>query len=250
MRDAAAPSIPNARTTIVNAAFHAAPDALVVVDRHGMTVLVNEQAERAFGYERSDFLQLALEELIPERARRRHHAHRRRYGEAPRVRPMGAGSSILARRSDGSEFAAQIALSPIHAAGDRRGLTAASIRDISELIERRRADQAEIARREQAAETMIAEAARQVSIARYDSDEYRRALSHYTQLVRHRVANPLHIIQGMARTLLDQPDLHADLRTEMLMAIEDAAGRIARETIFRPDLQGPEEAILRPKPFE
>jgi len=237
-------------SSLVLAAFEAVPDPLVVVDRAGDVVLVNEQAERLFGYSRIDFVRLHLQDLIPSRLRSRHDELHARYCEAPRLRPMGSGLETVALRADGTEFDVEIALSPIRTSHGGHQLTAASIRPSgvhdAETAARRR----DLELREAEAEALIATATRQMSLAQYDSGEYHRALADYTNLVRHRVANPLTVIQGMARTLLELPDIEPEVRRDMLVAIDEAAERLARETIFRPDHQGPEEVCLRPRPFD
>lgn len=237
-------------SSLVLAAFEAAPDPLVVVDRAGKVVLVNEQAERLFGYSRGAFMQLHIEDLIPMRLRSRHDEFHQRYCESPRLRPMGSGLETVALRSDGTEFDVEIALSPIRSSQSGHQLTAASIRPAGERDAATVARHRELQLREAEAEALVAAATRQVALARYDSGEYHRALADYTNLVRHRVANPLTVIQGMARTLLELPDIEPEVRRDMLVAIDEAAERLARETIFRPDHQGPEEVCLRPRPFD
>lgn len=96
----------------------------------------------------------------------------------------------------------------------------------------------------------MAEADRRIDLAAHDCNEYHRALHHYTQLVRHRIANPLQIIGGMAATLLVRTDLNPDTRGGMLAAIVDQARVLERVSLCDPELQGSEERELRPKPFE
>jgi PAS domain S-box-containing protein len=130
--------------------IESAPDAIVGVDAAGRIALVNSQAEQLFGYTRSELLGQSIEILVPESQRAKHAAHRDSYDRHPRVRPMGAaGMPLTGRRKDGSEFPAEISLSPIRTKG---GLLVTSIiRDISERVQAE-AQRAELIR-EQAART-------------------------------------------------------------------------------------------------
>ena len=93
--------------------LEAAPDAMVIMNQDGRLVLVNGQAERLFGYTRGQLLGAPVEILVPERFRERHPAHRTGYFHNPQPRPMGRGLDLYGRRRDGSEFPAEISLSPM-----------------------------------------------------------------------------------------------------------------------------------------
>ncbi|MGE0867105.1 MAG: PAS domain S-box protein [Kofleriaceae bacterium] len=110
--------------------FEAAPDATLVCDPTGLIVRVNQQAERMFGYSRSDLLGNRIEMLIPERFRAQHPGHVAGYVRSPRTRPMGSGLELSGLRRDGSEFPVEISLSPISTA--RGPMMAAAIRDVSD----------------------------------------------------------------------------------------------------------------------
>ena len=107
-----------------------APDAMIIIDETGMIAVANEQAEQMFGYTREQLLGNRIEILIPERLRDDHQDHRARYAKEPSLRPMGAGSELLGRRADGSEFPVEISLSPVKLG--RQLFVSSVIRDVTE----------------------------------------------------------------------------------------------------------------------
>ena len=91
----------------------ASPNGIILVDEQGRIVLVNASAEELFGYRREDLLGQGIELLVPERFRGAHPDHRAGFYAAPTARAMGAGRELFARRKDGTEFPAEIGISPI-----------------------------------------------------------------------------------------------------------------------------------------
>ena len=107
------------------ALLEAAPDAMVIVDRHGHIALVNAQAERLFGYARAEIVGQNVTELIPERYRAA--APRAREGVPPgrpRRARWGSDLELFGRRKDGTEIPIEVSLSPLATdqgtAGDQR----------------------------------------------------------------------------------------------------------------------------------
>ncbi len=111
-------------------AVEAAPSGMVMTDESGRIVLVNEQAERLFGYSREDLVGRPVEMLVPMRYRGTHPHYRAEYAGTTSARPMGAGRELFALRKDGSEVPVEIGLSPIET--EDGVMTLAAVVDISE----------------------------------------------------------------------------------------------------------------------
>jgi two-component system, sensor histidine kinase and response regulator len=112
------------------ALLEAAPDAIVIVDHSGRIQLVNSQAEKLFGYARTEMLNQAIESLMPDRFREVHPAHREGFFSNSGVRPMGVGLELYGRRKDGSEFPVEVSLSLLNT--DEGTLVSSAIRDITD----------------------------------------------------------------------------------------------------------------------
>jgi two-component system, sensor histidine kinase len=117
---------------LVRSVLESAPDAMIIIDDSGSVMFANRQVTALFGYDREEVVGQPVELLLPERFRGRHVAHRRNYTESVRVRPMGIGLDLFARRKDGTEFPVEISLSPIRE-GDQV-LVAAAIRDVTDRM--------------------------------------------------------------------------------------------------------------------
>src|SRR5689334_16325375 len=98
---------------LVRSVLDSAPDAMIIIDGAGKILFANHQVETLFGYSPETILGGPVETLMPERFRERHVGHRHRYAESLRLRPMGIGLDLFARRQDGREFPVEISLSPI-----------------------------------------------------------------------------------------------------------------------------------------
>ncbi|WP_150050481.1 MULTISPECIES: sensor histidine kinase [Methylomonas] len=90
-----------------------AADAMLIVDADGRILLANPAAERLFGYQNDEFTNLLIEDLIPARFRSAHSERRADYARQPESRRMGSGLDLLGLRKDGSEFAADVGISPV-----------------------------------------------------------------------------------------------------------------------------------------
>src|SRR6185295_20380813 len=78
--------------------LEAAPDAMIISSEEGEISLVNSQVEMIFGFDRQELIAQSIRALVPEWS-----------GLSASV---GSHKELIARRKDGTEFPAEISLSP------------------------------------------------------------------------------------------------------------------------------------------
>ena len=115
-------------------AVESAPNAIVMVNKEGVILMVNLQTETSFGYPRTELIGQPVEMLVPERFRSAHIGFRQAYLADPVSRPMGAGRDLYGVRKDGTEFPVEIGLGLID---DESGVVVLS--SIVDITERKRA---------------------------------------------------------------------------------------------------------------
>src|ERR1700733_11936069 len=93
--------------------FDVSPDAIFVTDAAGVIRGANPRAAELFGYTQIELFGQPIENLVPERFRRRHPGHRENYNAHPRARQMGAAMNLFGLRKDGTEFPVDIMLKPM-----------------------------------------------------------------------------------------------------------------------------------------
>jgi len=177
--------------TLFERLFENAPDAVVVVDNHGVIRKVNQQAEVLFGYLREEILGKRVEILMPERIQKAHLQHRRGYFKDPRVRKMGSGLELLGRNRDGREISLDIMLTPMETGEGTWSF--AVIRDITQ-------------QKQDAAQIRELNTALKNQVARLTASN--RELEAFSYAISHDLRAPLRHIIGFV-DLLDARDLSA-----------------------------------------
>ncbi len=110
--------------------LEAAPDAMVILDEKGGIVLANEQAGKLFGWGRDEMVGKEMEALVSEKSWEGHRGQGASFFKAPRARSVTAGMDLSGLRKDGTEFPAEISLSPLLTEGGAQVI--AAVRDVSE----------------------------------------------------------------------------------------------------------------------
>ena len=184
---------------LARSALDAAPDAIIIIDSGGIIRFANRQVSALFGHEHDEIIGWSIEALMPDRFRELHVGHRQSYMHNFRVRPMGVGLDLFARRKDGSEFPVEISLSPIED-GDSV-LVVAAIRDCTE---RTRA-KAELIAARQAAERARAAA----DESREFAERANQGKSRFLATASHDLRQPLQslaLLNGSLRRLVSDPE--------------------------------------------
>jgi len=109
-----------------------APDAILQVGYNGSILRVNDQAVELFGHSHAAFLELSVEDLIPNQFRAAHPAIRNKAFDGMKSRPIGGGADLVACTKDGREIPVEISLSFTGEGEDR--VATAIVRDVTERI--------------------------------------------------------------------------------------------------------------------
>jgi PAS domain S-box-containing protein len=223
---------------LARSALDAAPDAMIIIDASGSILFVNRQISALFGYEHDEIIGLKIEHLLPERFRTRHVGHRDQYVNNVRVRPMGVGLDLYARRKDGTDFPVEISLSPI--IDGENTLVAAAIRDSTE---RNRAKAEIIVARESAERALVA-----ADLAREVADRANQGKSRFLATASHDLRQPLQtlaLLNGTLRRMVTDPDA-----TEALAQQELAIGAMSRLLNALLDISKLESGAIKPEPTD
>jgi PAS domain S-box-containing protein len=93
------------------ALFNFASIGILVTNRQGEIVLINDFALEQFGYQREELIGQTIERLLPMRFRPKHEEYRDGFSSQPQSRPMGIGMDLFALKKDGTEFSVEVSLS-------------------------------------------------------------------------------------------------------------------------------------------
>ncbi len=107
----------------------ATPDAILIADREGRIVLVNQTAEVLFGYVREGFDRQSFENLLPGCLRQVYAQQSTKDCSNPQLQLMAAGQEFVAHRKDGTKVSVEVSVNLLTTAEGI--LTIAAVRDIT-----------------------------------------------------------------------------------------------------------------------
>lgn len=164
--------------------IESSPAAMIVTNRNGEIVLLNQQAERLFGYDSGELVGQPIEVLVPTNIRDDHEALRDDYFEHPAPRAMGEGRLLHGVQKDATEIPVEIGLTPVETDDGPAVLVA-----IMDQRERMRT------------EARLARQAEQLSDAKDAADAANRAKSAFLANMSHEIRTPMNGVIGMCELL-------------------------------------------------
>jgi two-component system, LuxR family, sensor kinase FixL len=106
------------------------PDAMIVIDEHGVVQSFSAAAERMFGYAAAEIVGSNVSRLMPSPHRGNHDAYLARYLKTGERRIIGIGRVVTAQRKDGTSFPIELAVGEVSSGGQR--LFTGFARDLTE----------------------------------------------------------------------------------------------------------------------
>lgn len=188
------------------------PDAMIVIDEHGVMRSFSVAAERLFGMTADEAIGKNVSALMPSPYREQHDGYLQRYMQTGDRRIIGIGRVVVGARRDGSTFPMELAVGEMETAGKR--FFTGFVRD---LTERQSTE-----RRVQDLQSELVHVSRLTALG-----EMASALAHELNQPLSAIAN---YMKGSER-LLDAPELDRDkIKGALSSATEQAlrAGHIIR----------------------
>ena len=106
------------------------PDAMIVIDEHGIMQFFSSAAERQFGYTEPEAIGKNISELMPEPDRSRHDGYLVRYLKTGERRIIGIGRIVTGMRKDGTTFPMHLTIGEMQSGG--RPYFTGFVRDLTE----------------------------------------------------------------------------------------------------------------------
>lgn len=119
-----------AREAHVKSILATIPDAMIVIDEHGLIQSFSAAAERLFGYSAGEMLGKNVKMLMPSPYREEHDGYIERYRKTGEQRIIGIGRVVVGERKDGSTFPLELNVGEVKTG--QQSIFTGFIRDLTE----------------------------------------------------------------------------------------------------------------------
>ena len=130
IRDSATTENALAREAHLKSILDTVPDAMIVIDEHGIIQSFSSAAERLFGCTPADVIGTNIKMLMPSPYRENHDGFLKRYLRTGERRIIGIGRVVIGERKDGSTFPMELAVGEMRSSKQR--FFTGFIRDLTE----------------------------------------------------------------------------------------------------------------------
>ena len=203
--------------TRLRAIVNYAVDGIITIDELGAIDSFNPAAERLFGYTAAEVTGKNMKILLPEPYQSEYDCYLANYGRTGQAKGIGIGREVVGLRKDGSTFPLNLALSELRL-GTRRLFTGL-LRDISDR---------------KAAESKLAQAARDLEIRNQELEQAHRHALHATKAKSDFLASMSHEIRTSMNAIVGMADLLQS--TKLTPDQDNYVGRFSRATASLMDL--------------
>jgi two-component system, LuxR family, sensor kinase FixL len=119
-----------AREAHLQSILDTVPEAMIVIDEHGLMHSFSSAAQRLFGYRADEVIGKNIKMMMPAPYRDNHDAYLERYLRTGEKRIIGIGRLVVGERKDGSTFPMELAVGEM--VSDRTRFFTGFIRDLTE----------------------------------------------------------------------------------------------------------------------
>lgn len=106
------------RESHLRSILHTIPDAMIVIDGHGIIQLFSTAAERLFGWSEHEAIGQNVRILMPEPDRSRHDNYIARYRSTGDPHIIGIGRIVTGKRRDGTTFPMHLSIGEMQSGGE------------------------------------------------------------------------------------------------------------------------------------
>ncbi len=210
------------REALLQSILDTVPDALVVIDRHGVVQSFSPAAQRMFGYGAIEIIGKSVNCLMPAQDAAAHDGYMRHYMTTGERRIIGIGRVVLGQRKNGTQFPLELQVGEVLVPGSH--LFTGFLHDLTERQDRdRRLNelQAELIHM-----SRLSELGQMVSALSHEVNQPLTAIANYAAGLRRMLA---HEEAPMLRNAVEKVAEQADRARRILQSLRSLVRKEARE---------------------